>query len=613
MYCSIIYNIYFRKKTRVGYLGEFKFDEYHINRTLELNGLIDVKENYKVDGKLDKEALINFIFTNEYITNYSYGFRLQYYNKVFRNSDIYGVYVDTNKVLKDNPFIKEIIMNENGSPFGDLVSIEKIDFEKIDNIDYILKLKQRIINILIVLFLFIIFIRYILHLYKLKSKENIKYNYNIHINKKDTLFLLISFFICILLFIFQYWLSFPGYFQYPDSLSSMSEAITLYLDNWHPLIISLFLNILYKLFGYNTYYILFLNLSLWYIGIYLITISLYLKYKNKLFVLLLFTGFLANLFFLNINHIKDVTSSLWIWCLCSLIFFSIIIPLQNKYINILSIIFLIVGMLWRHNSIVTIYPIFIMFSYLILKDINFDLKNYLLSFIRLMIIFAITLIIIYLSFPAIFKTSNYGKYATNHLFLLQISACAVLSNDDSMIPKEWYADGKTFDNVKKLYYLDPCNGDVLGAPWAKEAPFIRGKELPHLKSVWLKYILKYPFSYIKHISNFAIKLYTINTWKINVKDIQINNMEVDFSKDIYNLFKHDNYVSFTPIKNSIYSFLYEYLPDINILFFIVLSAIIFLLSLYFIIFKNKIINIILLFSFSTSFSAIATALIINFV
>ena len=132
------------KKTRVGYLGDIKFDKNNIERTLELNGLTDIKENYIIDGKLDEEAIKKFIFTNELITNYSYGVKLQYYDKVFRHSDIFGVYIDTNKVLKDNPFIKEVIMDGNGSPFGGLISDKVINEDKIDDIDYNLKIKSNI-------------------------------------------------------------------------------------------------------------------------------------------------------------------------------------------------------------------------------------------------------------------------------------------------------------------------------------------------------------------------------------------------------------------------------------------------------------------------------------
>lgn len=132
-------------KNRIGYLGEFKFDESHINNTLELNGLNveETKKIFTIDDKLDNDVLINYIFTNESITNYSYGFRLKYYDKIFRNSDIYSVYIDTNKVIKDNNFIKSIIIDINGSPFGNLISYKKIDLEKIDNISYILKIKPK--------------------------------------------------------------------------------------------------------------------------------------------------------------------------------------------------------------------------------------------------------------------------------------------------------------------------------------------------------------------------------------------------------------------------------------------------------------------------------------
>ena len=147
-------------KSRIGYLGDFKFDGSHIIRTLELNGLTHIKENYIIDGKLDEESIKNFIFTNESITQYSYGCRVKYYDKVFRNSDIYGVYVDTNKAIQDNDFIKEINISNNGSPFGSLISTKIIDFEKIDNINYVLSLKNNIGLLFIFLYIIFIFLSY---------------------------------------------------------------------------------------------------------------------------------------------------------------------------------------------------------------------------------------------------------------------------------------------------------------------------------------------------------------------------------------------------------------------------------------------------------------------
>lgn len=89
-------------------------------------------------------------------SNYIYNFRIRYYDKVFRNSDIYGVYLITNSLPE---YIKEIKMNELGSPFRIIISDKIIEEEKIDNIKYILRLKNRFILfsiIIILLFLFVL-------------------------------------------------------------------------------------------------------------------------------------------------------------------------------------------------------------------------------------------------------------------------------------------------------------------------------------------------------------------------------------------------------------------------------------------------------------------------
>ncbi|PTY39091.1 hypothetical protein [Brachyspira hampsonii] len=112
-------------KERVGYLYNFTFD---INRTLELNGLNvgETKKIFTTDDKLDNDAIVNYIFTNEAITNYRYGFKMGYYSKIFKHSDLYGVYPNTDQIITDNNFIKKIKMGENGSPFGNLISRKKI-------------------------------------------------------------------------------------------------------------------------------------------------------------------------------------------------------------------------------------------------------------------------------------------------------------------------------------------------------------------------------------------------------------------------------------------------------------------------------------------------------
>ncbi|PLV64315.1 hypothetical protein [Brachyspira pilosicoli] len=156
---SIIVLYVLGKKERIGYLSDF---EINVDKTLEINGLDseETKKLFIIEDKLDETSINNFLFTNISITNYSYNFRIKYYNKVFRNSDIYGVYLNINQILENNNYIKKIEMNENGGPFGNLISSKVIDAEKIDSIDYVLKFKFTFTSILI----FIILIYYALFL-----------------------------------------------------------------------------------------------------------------------------------------------------------------------------------------------------------------------------------------------------------------------------------------------------------------------------------------------------------------------------------------------------------------------------------------------------------------
>ena len=156
-------------KKRIGYLTEFNLN---IEKTLELNN----STNFAIDGGLE-ESIKNYIFTNENITNYVYHFRIRYYDKVFRNSDIYGVYPDLSN-LPD--YMKNAEMEEGGSPYGNFVSDRKIIEEKIDNINYTLRIKIELILKLylipIGIYLFILLVKYNkeINLY-LKSFSNLRY------------------------------------------------------------------------------------------------------------------------------------------------------------------------------------------------------------------------------------------------------------------------------------------------------------------------------------------------------------------------------------------------------------------------------------------------------
>ena len=239
-------------KNRVGYLTDFNLN---IERMLNLYDLENITEDFTVYGELDEESIKNYLLNNENITNYIYQFRIRYYDKVFRHSDIYSVYTDLNN-LPD--FVKEVKMDYDGSPFGSLISYKIIiEEEKIDNVSYILKLKSSFIKLIIglnlILIIAFIFKKYFWH----NSGFNIsKYN-EIIIEENNP--------------IYEILLSIPALWIFITSLSVMISEITNKINytsyspytTYPAIFILLFMVVylsLYKKINQKTKYIVRLNL-----------------------------------------------------------------------------------------------------------------------------------------------------------------------------------------------------------------------------------------------------------------------------------------------------------------------------------------------------------------
>ena len=238
-------------KKRIGYLADFHLN---IERTLELNNLEDIKKDFSINGELDEEGIKNYLLTNENITNYVHQFRIRYYDKVFRNNDIYGVYPDLSN-LPD--YMKNAEMDEGGSPYGNFISDRKtIEEEKID-VNYTLKIKPNfeyfikiIISILFIIPILLI-ISKILNSFLVKklsffqniiSKLNSKiytdnYNKNILYNnsKSNNYFIIafIVFFPFIILIYQSIYASFPYYYSW-DATQVFSMDILLNSSNIMP-------------------------------------------------------------------------------------------------------------------------------------------------------------------------------------------------------------------------------------------------------------------------------------------------------------------------------------------------------------------------------------------
>ena len=107
---------------------------------------------------------------------YTYQFRIKYHSKIFRNSDIYGVYINSKNIINANKYIRKITMNEVGSPFGILESNNKINGD-INNIVYTLKLKKPILILSSVFVIILLLYSVILDFLKKLSKINFRNKY----------------------------------------------------------------------------------------------------------------------------------------------------------------------------------------------------------------------------------------------------------------------------------------------------------------------------------------------------------------------------------------------------------------------------------------------------
>ena len=566
-------------------------------------------------GRIDRYGYIsNFNLISSNNSEYKYNFKIKYYSKIFKNSDIYGVY----PYLDNMPeYISYIQMDDrSGTPFGTLISFKELKYDdKIDNIKYYLMLHFNIFYYLTIIFLITMLCLsfYLINRY-LKYKKNLIYKDYSFINKVEIA--------SILLFAFQYWLLYPGYFSYWDTWRSILNALYNTSVNWDPVFVDLSIKFIDKI-DFTMSFFFFINLFLWYCGIFFIIISLYNKFKNQLVILLLLISFILQIFISNIEYVKDNTATLYFIFSCSIIFLIIFIPMNNRNKNILkiiSVISLIIAMLYRHNFIVTVYPILIWFTYDFLKNKNItNIKKYLFYFLVIMFFNAIILMSIFFIFPKIFikdptKLTSYGG------IYLQIVGCVVPANDSSVIPQYWYVKDKNFNDVLEEYNKNPFDGVPY---WEK---IFLNYEIKDLKKIWIKSILKYPLNYFKHMIN-----YTKNMWFFKYEYATYYHCSPDHIQDyinypnnvtlfklhnvsdsIYNtrFFKENKGIQFTELKYKIYAIIVNHFPNINVSIFIILSIILFVFTLFLLILKKTFRVDILIFSFSMSFSAVATAIIV---
>ncbi len=429
--------------------------------------------------------------------------------------------------------------------------------------------------------------------------------------KKDKWFIAISISTSMLLFSFSFWLGFPGYFQCRDIYDSLSVTT----NHWHPVFIARSLQSLYFLFGEHSFYLFALNLFCFQTGTLLFALALYIRTRKVIVYVLFSVTILGNIFFQNFTQLNNFGFSMLLWLGCSMVFFQILVPIAHARIDYAAkaatgLVFLF-SLLWRHNAILSVYPLFILFIYLYLKNKNMgNGVAYVFRFISLMVACACILVFIVRAHPYLLS-KNISKDTANHIFLHPIVGMVVPANDSSFIPQEWYEENKDFSDVEEMYEKYPTFADPFNVGWRpfdSNRPFIRG-ELDGLEALWLKGIRTYPVNYLKHVSGF-IKEMWIQTpmWIFDPDQIQRASVSLRHIKIASGFPENERCIVFSPLRKSIYSFLFEYKIVLNHIVGVGIGFLILMASSGIWVIAPSFRDELLLFAVSTSLSSCCTAI-----
>ena len=178
-----------------GYINNINLNE---DLTIKMN-------NIDYDSLINVENRSEYLLTNESITNYIYNFRVEFYDKVYRKTDIYDI-----KLLK-NSFPEYITDIKLLGRLGIIFSQKQLD-SKIDNIKYNVMVRNVYFASFIPLFLILLAV-----LFGNRAAEIIKSSkiYNINISLNINIFIILGYLFliipyCLFLIIWtKYYISIP--------------------------------------------------------------------------------------------------------------------------------------------------------------------------------------------------------------------------------------------------------------------------------------------------------------------------------------------------------------------------------------------------------------------
>lgn len=475
------------------------------------------------------------------------------------------------------------------------------------------KIKFKILNILnkfyckklfafILLYFIVLFIFKRIKAFLIIQNINFYHTYTLTPSKQDRIFCFSIAILCFLLFAFTFWLGFPGYHLIGDVYNSIFTI----KDNAHPVFVAYFIHFLYLIFGKNLYYLFLTNIAPFYLGLWFLICGFYLRFKSKWAILLIFPTFIGNIYFQNFVQYTNFGLSMLLFLAYNIAFFITLVPLSQKHFKRLFYFLLVVcffALLWRHNAIFSVFPISFVLIY------NFLQEKKLGIFLKLSSLSAILCLSIVILIP---KILAFGiSYPANHAFLHQIAGACVPSNDSTCFKQEWYYPHKTWEDVKELYAQYPLNADPFNVPWwyHELRPF-KHQKLDGLQTQWVKSILKYPKNFINHELRFFKAMWIQEpTWIFNTQQIQTSDKKyLSYPLDLSSFPKNQWKITFSPLREKIYTFLFNHKILLNHFWGVCISFLVMCLSgVAFLLGKR---TPILVFSFSVGFAGFWSAFFI---
>lgn len=143
---------------------------------------------------------------------------------------------------------------------------------------------------------------------------------NTKINRRDSIFLELSFVLCYCVGVFTFWLGFPGFIIDSDTF----RVLGFDLSNYGPVMNSLFIGLISFIFGKHTFYLFLLNNITLYLGVFFLIAGFYLRFRSIFALALIFIAFIGNIYLGNFIAMNYILMANFIFCAYSVILFLIL-------------------------------------------------------------------------------------------------------------------------------------------------------------------------------------------------------------------------------------------------------------------------------------------------